>query len=70
MLGYFIRKDGVVYGLPRVHRAGAFDGRLVTFEQSMVGFRTLTDLARINVKPDRVAMRTSPPGGPACARRS
>jgi predicted Zn-dependent protease len=54
---YFIKKDSVVYGFLGYTGQTAFDGRVGTFETSMKGFRNLTDSARINVRPDRVALR-------------
>jgi predicted Zn-dependent protease len=57
VLSYFIRKGAVVYGILGYTEQTAFDGRLAAFEQSMKGFRNLTEAARINVKPDRVALR-------------
>jgi len=56
-LCYFIKKDAVVYGFLGYTEQTAFDGRLATFEGAMKGFRGLTDAARINVKPDRLALR-------------
>jgi len=56
-LCYFIRKDAVVYGFLGYTEQTAFDGRLATFEGTMKGFRGLTDAARINVRPDRLALR-------------
>jgi predicted Zn-dependent protease len=56
-LSYFIKKDSVVYGFLGYTAQASFGGRLGTFEQSMRGFRKLTDSAWINVKPDRVALR-------------
>jgi predicted Zn-dependent protease len=62
-LSYFIKKDTHVYGFLGYAVQAAFDGRLGTFEQSMKGFRNLTDSARINVRPDRVALRKVTRGG-------
>jgi predicted Zn-dependent protease len=50
-------EDAVVYGILGYTEQTAFDGRRAAFEQSMKGFRNLTEAARVNVKPDRVALR-------------
>ena len=63
VITYFIKKDSIVYGFLGYTEQTAFDGRLGNFEQSMKGFRNLTDSARINVKPDRVAPRKVSRGG-------
>ena len=62
-LSYFIRKDATVYVFLAYTAQAAFEGRLGTFEQSMMGFRNLTDPARINVRPDRLALRKVTRGG-------
>jgi predicted Zn-dependent protease len=62
-LSYFIKKDTYVYGFLGYTAQAAFEGRLSTFEQSMKGFRNLTDSARINVRPDRLALRKVTRGG-------
>jgi predicted Zn-dependent protease len=63
VITYFIKKDSVVYGFLGYTAQASFDGRLGTFEQSMKGFRNLTDSARFKVKPDRVALRKVTRGG-------
>jgi hypothetical protein len=57
VLSCFIRKDAVVYGILGYTEQTAFDRRHAAFEQSMMGFRNLTEATRINVRPDRVALR-------------
>ena len=56
-ISYFIDKDGVVYDFLGYTPMDAFQSRLGIFEQTMEGFRTLTDPARINVTPDLVVLR-------------
>lgn len=56
-LAYFIQKDQHVYTFLGYTAQAAFDGYSGTFEQSLSGFRNLTDTARINVKPARLALR-------------
>ncbi len=60
VLGYFIQKAGVVYSFIGYAAQAQYDGHLVTFEQTIGRFRNLTDLARINVKPERLAIRAVP----------
>ena len=60
VLGYFIQKADVVYSFIGYAGQAQFDGYLGTFEQTMGRFRNLTDLARINVKPERLTIRATP----------
>jgi predicted Zn-dependent protease len=60
VLGYFIQKAGVVYSFIGYAGQAQFDGYLGTFEQTMGRFKNLTDLARINVKPERLTIRAVP----------
>jgi predicted Zn-dependent protease len=47
----------VVYGFLGYTEQTVFDGRVAAFEQSMKGFPNLSDASRINVRPDRLALR-------------
>jgi len=69
VLCYFIQKADTVYAFLGYTGQAQFDGYLGTFEQTMGRFRNLTDLARINVKPDRLTIRATPRRS-ACARPS
>ena len=60
VLCYFIQKADTVYAFLGYTGQAQFDGYLGTFEQTMGRFRNLTDLARINVKPDRLTIRATP----------
>jgi len=58
-LCYFIQKENAVYVFLGYAAQAQFDGYLSTFDQTMGQFRSLTDSKIINVKPDRLAIRTT-----------
>ncbi|HSV92435.1 MAG TPA: hypothetical protein VLH81_05145, partial [Desulfobacterales bacterium] len=60
VLGYFIQKTGAVYSFIGYAGQAQFDGYLGTFEQTMGRFANLTELVRINVKPERLTIRAVP----------
>ena len=57
VLACFIQKDGLVYMFLAYTTQERFDGYLPAFDQSIGQFRNLSDPARINVKPRRLAVR-------------
>ncbi len=56
-VSWFIKKDNLVCSFLGYTAQEAFEGRRGTFQASMGGFRNLTDAARINVRPARLALR-------------
>lgn len=56
-LAYFIQKDGLVYVFLGYTAQAQFDVHSAAFSQTMGQFRSLTDAARINVEPERLAVR-------------
>jgi predicted Zn-dependent protease len=60
VLGYFIQKTGLVYSFIGYAAQAQYDGYLSTFEQTLGRFSNLTELARINVKPERLTIRATP----------
>ncbi|MBN2552478.1 MAG: M48 family metalloprotease [Spirochaetales bacterium] len=57
VLACFIRKDGLVYVFLAYTAQQQFSSYLPAFDQSIGQFRNLSDPARINVKPQRLAVR-------------
>jgi len=58
VVSYFIQKDKSVFYFHGISAPAAFDRHLHPFERTMRGFKQLTDPKRINVKPDRIQLRT------------
>ncbi len=63
-LSYFIQKDNAVFVFLGYAAQAQFDGYLSTFSQTMGRFRNLTDPKRINVQPERLAVKTTSSPGP------
>lgn len=57
-LSHFIQHNNNIYLLLGASLAADFNNYAQTFNYSMQGFRTLTDPAKINKKPERVRIRT------------
>ena len=57
VLSCFIQVDGVVYALLGYSAQGLFETHRPAIERTIGQFRRLTDKARINVSPDRLALR-------------
>ena len=57
ILSCFIQKDQAVYAFLGYTGQAQFEGYRPSFEQIIGGFRNLTDPARINVRPARLALR-------------
>lgn len=64
VISYFIKKDAYVYGFLGYTGLALFDARIGAFEQTMKGFRNLTDPARINVEPSLIAVKKAARAGP------
>ncbi|MFV0591776.1 MAG: M48 family metalloprotease [Draconibacterium sp.] len=58
LCSYFIEKDGKVYTFHGIASDTDFNKYLSSFELTMKGFSTLTDASKLNVKPDRVRIKT------------
>jgi predicted Zn-dependent protease len=63
-LSYFIQKENAVYVFLGYAAQAQFDGYLSAFSQTMGQFRNLTDPKKINVQPERLAVRTTSSQGP------
>lgn len=63
VVSYFIQKDKSIFYFHGISAPSAFDRHLSTFERTMRGFKQLTDPKKINVKPDRIRLRTTRTSG-------
>lgn len=58
VLSYFIQKGDRVYEFHGIAADNDFEKNLYAFESTMEDFSTLTDQAKINIKPDRIRVKT------------
>jgi len=63
VLSYYISYSGQVYVFHGVSAEADFAGYLNTFESAMNTFATLTDPAKLNIKPKRIQVRRAPRAG-------
>ncbi len=56
-VAYFIRKDNLVYLFLGYTTQDRFNGHWSVFDQTLGGFKNLTDQNRMNVKPEKLAIR-------------
>ena len=63
VVSYFIQKDKAIFYFHGLSAPSVFDKHLNAFERTMRGFRQLSDPKKINVKPDRVRLRTTKTSG-------
>jgi len=63
VVSYFIHKDKSIFYFHGLSAPSVFDKHLNTFERTMRGFRELSDPKKINVKPDRIRLRTTKAAG-------
>jgi predicted Zn-dependent protease len=63
VVSYFIQKDKSIFYFHGLSAPSAFDKHLNTFERTMQGFKELSDPKKINVKPDRIRLRTTKAAG-------
>jgi predicted Zn-dependent protease len=63
VVSYFIQRDKSIFHFHGLSKPSTFDKYLSTFERTMKGFKELTDPKKINVKPDRIRLRTTKTGG-------
>jgi len=59
VMSYFIQKDTHIYVFHGFTPQSLFQGYTSFFEDTMGGFKTLSDPKRINVKPDRLRIRVT-----------
>jgi predicted Zn-dependent protease len=64
-MSYFIAKDGVVYTMHGVAGQRQYAKYSTTFSSTMGGFKNLTDQTKINVKPERLTVKTASKAGTA-----
>ncbi len=57
-MSYFIAKGGAIYALHGLTRRDAFSQYSPTFSRTFGGFKNLDDPAKINVQPERLAVKT------------
>jgi predicted Zn-dependent protease len=57
VMSYFIQKNQTVYVFLGYAEQARFDGYFSVFDQTMSRFKKLTDSNKINVKPDRLALK-------------
>lgn len=63
VVSYFIQRGKSIFYFHGLSSPSAFDKYLNTFERTMKGFKELTDSKKINVKPDRIRLRTTKTAG-------
>jgi len=63
VVSYFIQRDKSIFYFHGLSKPPTFDKYLSTFERTMKGFKELSDPKKINVKPDRIRLRTAKTGG-------
>jgi predicted Zn-dependent protease len=63
VVSYFIQKDKAIFYFHGLSSPSVFDKHLNTFERTMKGFKELSDQKKINVKPDRIRLRTTKTAG-------
>jgi predicted Zn-dependent protease len=64
VVSYFIQRDKSIFYFHGLSGPSTFDKHLKTFERTMRGFKELSDPKKINVKPDRIRLRTTKTAGP------
>jgi predicted Zn-dependent protease len=62
-VSYFIQKDKSIFYFHGLSSPSLFDKYLNTFERTMKGFKELSDPKKINVKPDRIRLKTTKTAG-------
>lgn len=63
VMSYFIQKDAKVYVFHGFSSINLFSAYSPIFKNTMSGFNDLKDPGKINVKPERIRIRTTPKGG-------
>ena len=62
LLSHYIQYNGLIYVFHGVSSKADFDNYTRFFSQTARGFRKLTDRSKINVSPERLAIKTVPSG--------
>ena len=57
-LNYFIEYNSMIYRITGVSLKTDFNRYMSTFEKTMRNFKKLTDASKINVKPDKISIKT------------
>jgi predicted Zn-dependent protease len=65
VVSYFIQRDHSIFYFHGLSSSSTFDKHLNTFERTMRGFKELSDPKKIDVRPDRVRLRTTKRAGTA-----
>ncbi len=60
VLSYFIEYNGRIYLFHGVSGQDDFNGYIRLFETTMANFNRLTDASKLNVKPERISIKTVP----------
>jgi predicted Zn-dependent protease len=63
VVSYFIQRDKTIFYFHGLSSPSVFDKYLNPFERTMKGFKELSDPKKINVKPDRIRLRTTKTAG-------
>lgn len=63
VVSYFIQRDKSIFFFHGLSNPASFDKYMNTFERTMRGFKELSDPKRLNVKPDRIRLRTTKTAG-------
>jgi predicted Zn-dependent protease len=63
VVSYFIQREKTIFHFHGLAKPPAFDKHLSTFERTMRGFKELSDPKKLNVKPDRIRLRTAKAAG-------
>jgi predicted Zn-dependent protease len=63
VVSYFIQREKSIFYFHGISSPSVFDKYLNSFERTMKGFKELTDPKKINVKPDRIRLRTTRTAG-------
>jgi len=63
VVSYFIQRDKSIFTFHGLSNSSSFDKYVNTFERTMRGFKELADSRKINVKPDRIRLRTTKAAG-------
>jgi predicted Zn-dependent protease len=63
VMSYFIRKDKYIYVFHGLSSPNSFEAYANLFDRTMGQFRHLADRKRINVKPDRIRIKTTKRAG-------
>ncbi len=63
ILSYFIQYDGLIYSFHGISKLPDFAAHTSEFTYTMKNFRKLTDTDKLNVKPERISIKSAPKSG-------